>query len=185
VDAHVEVAGAFYPVPLRLIGEAVHVRWDSNLVRVSHGSAEVALHARIQPGHWAIAPGRDPGELVSTQRSHLDSLKRRCSDIGPELRCWAEAAYDARGIRTFKLLQGVLGLAKTHGRAQMLRAASLALEQRRFRYTSFKSLLAVPAPAEPDRQLITTHPVIRPMTQYSLAGFTGSAVSVSFAKVDL
>jgi transposase len=187
VDAHVEVGGAFYPVPLRLIGESVHVRWDSNLVRVSHGSAEVALHARIQPGHWAIAPGRDPGQLVSTQRSHLESLRRRCSDVGPELRSWADAAYEARGIRTFKLLQGVLGLAKTHSRAQMQRAARLALEQRRFRYASFKSLLAAPAPApaEPERQLTATHPVIRPMTQYSLAGFTGSAVPVSFAKVDL
>lgn len=39
VDAHVEVAGAFNPVPLRLIGEPVHVRWDSNLVRASHGWA--------------------------------------------------------------------------------------------------------------------------------------------------
>jgi transposase len=180
VDAHVEVAGGFYPVPLHLIGESVHVRWDSNLVRVSHESAEVAVHARVQPGYWAIAPGRDPAELVSTQRTHLDSLKRRCSDVGPEMRSWAEAAYEERGIRTFKLLQGVLGLAKTHTRAQMLRAAGSALSQRRFRYATFKSLLAAPAPAAPERELITEHPMIRPMEQYALAGFTASALPESY-----
>jgi transposase len=182
VDAHVEVAGAFYPVPLYLIGESVQVRWDRNLVRVSHESAEVALHARVQPGYWAIAPGRDPAELVSTQRTHLDSLKRRCSDIGPEMRSWAEAAYEARGIRTFKLLQGVLGLAKTHTRARMRRAAAAALAQRRFRYATFKSLLGAPAPAAPARELIATHPLIRPMEQYALAGFTASALPESRAR---
>src|SRR5919106_508449 len=180
VDAHVEVAGAFYPVPLHLIGASVHVRWDSNLVRVSHESAEVAVHARVQPGYWAIAPGRDPVELVSTQRTHLDSLKRRCSDVGPELRSWAEAAYEARGIRTFKLLQGVLGLAKTHTRAQMLRAAGIALAQRGFRYATFKRLLAAPVPTPPRRELITEHPMIRPMEQYALAGFTASALPESY-----
>jgi transposase len=184
VDAHVEVAGSFYPVPLHLIGESVHVRWDSNLVRVAHESVEVALHARIEPGHWAIAPGRDPAELVSTQRSHLDSLKRRCSDIGPEMRSWADAAYEARGIRTFKLLQGVLGLAKHHSRAQMLHAADRALTQRSFRYATFKSLLAAPAPAVRERTLISTHAVIRPMEQYTLAGFTGSALPESYHTQD-
>jgi transposase len=185
VDAHVEVAGAFYPVPLQLIGESVHVRWDSNLIRVSHQSTEVALHARVQPGRWAIAPGRDPAELVSTQRTHLDSLKRRCSDLGPEVRSWADAAYEERGIRTFKLLQGVLGLAKTHTRAQMRRAAGLALAQRHFRYAAFKSLLSAPAPALPERRLITKHPVIRPMEQYALAGFTASALPESYGGSEL
>jgi len=43
------------------------------------------------------------------------------------LRRWAEAAHQVRGIRSFKLLQGVLALARTHTRAQMLRAAHTAL----------------------------------------------------------
>jgi len=107
-------------------------------------------------------------------------LKRRCSDVGPELRSWAEAAYEARGIRTFKLLQGVLGLGKTHTRAQMLRAAGIALTQRGFRYATFKSLLAAPVTPTPERELITEHPMIRPMEQYALAGFTASALPESY-----
>jgi transposase len=171
VDAHVEVAGSFYPVPLRLVGESVHVRWDAHLVRVFHDDAEVALHVRVAPGRWALRPGRDPVELTSTQASHLQWLKRRCSEVGPELRRWAEAAYEARGIRTFKLLQGVLGLARTHTRSQMLRAATLATERSLFRYEAFKRLAAEPPPTAPARTLTTTDDAIRPMEQYTLADF--------------
>jgi len=175
VDGHVEVAGAFYPVPTRFIGEPVHVRWDEHLVRVFSEGVEVALHARIAPGRWALHPGHDPAELTSTQRAHLDWRKRSCSEVGPELRRWAEAAHEARGIRTFKLLQGVLALARKYTRAQVLRAAATALEQRCFRYEPFKRLCERPLPAVPERVLLAEHPAIRPLTQYALAGFLSEA----------
>ena len=180
IDAHVEVAGAFYPVPLRLTGESVQVRWTEHLVRVFHDDVEVAVHARVAPGHWALRPGHAAAELTSTQQSHLQWLKRRCGEIGPELRQWAEAAHQARGIRTFKLLQGVLSLAKKHTRAQMLHAASSALEQHRFRYEAFKHLAEAPI-TPPERELIAEHPVIRPMSQYSLTElFTLACLPESF-----
>src|SRR5215208_8078199 len=42
-DGHVEVGGAFYPVPLALLGQKVRVRWDAHLVRVFHGDTLVAV----------------------------------------------------------------------------------------------------------------------------------------------
>jgi len=171
IDAHVKVAGSFYPVPLGLVGEQVHVRWDEHLVRVFHHDTEVALHARVGPGRWALRPGHDPLELTSTQRSHLEWLKRRCGEVGPELRRWAEAAHEARGIRAFKLLQGVLRLADKHSRAQMLRAAQQALDQRLFRYAAFQRLAARPVPPAPRRTLMEHDPAIRPIKQYSMADF--------------
>jgi transposase len=171
VDAHIKVAGSFYPVPLRLVGEQVHVRWDAHLVRVFSEDEEVALHARVGPGRWALRPGHDPSELTSTQTSHLEWLKRRSSEVGPELRRWADAAHEERGIRALRLLQGVLRLADKHSRAQMRRAASDALEQRLFRYAAFQRLAARPAPPAPERVLTHTDPVIRPIEQYSMVDF--------------
>jgi transposase len=171
IDAHIKVAGSFYPVPLRLVGEQVHARWDAHLVRVFYEDEEVALHVRVGPGRWALRPGHDPLELTSTQLSHLEWLKRRCSEVGPELRLWAEAAHEERGIRAFKLLQGVLRLAEKHSRAQMLAAASEALRQRLFRYAAFQRLAARPAPLPPKRVLVEKDPAIRPMEQYSMADF--------------
>jgi hypothetical protein len=171
IDGHVEVAGSFYPVPSRWLRESVHVRWDEHLVRVFHAETEIAVHARVEPGRWAPRPGHLPAALHSTQLAHLDWLKHRCSEVGPELRRWAEAAHEERGIRTFKLLQGVLALAGKHSRAQMLRAATTALEQRSFRYATFQELVERPRPTPPERRLTSEHPAIRPMSQYSLDGF--------------
>jgi len=171
VDAHIKVVSSFYPVPLRLVGEQVHVRWDAHLVRIFYQDEEVALHARVGPGRWALRPGHDPSELTSTQASHLEWLKRRCTEVGPELRRWADAAHEERGIRAFRLLQGVLRLADKHSRAQMRRAAGEALEQRLFRYAAFQRLASRPVPPPPERVLTHTDPAIRPIEQYSMADF--------------
>ena len=48
-DGHVEVAGAFYPVSPRLLGQKVQVRWDDKLVRVYHSDALVASHPELRP----------------------------------------------------------------------------------------------------------------------------------------
>ena len=171
VDAHIKVVSSFYPVPLRLVGEQVHVRWDAHLVRIFYQDEEVALHARVGPGRWALRPGHDPSELTSTQASHLEWLKRRCTEVGPELRRWADAAHEERGIRAFRLLQGVLRLADKHSRAQMRRAAGEALEQRLFRYAAFQRLASRPVSPPPERVLTHTDPAIRPIEQYSMADF--------------
>lgn len=170
-DAHIKVAGSFYPAPLRLVGEQVHVRWDAHLVRIFYEDEEVALHVRVGPGRWALRPGHDPSELTSTQRSQLEWLKRRCGEVGPELGRWAEAAHEERGVRAMRLLQGVLRLADKHSRAQMRRAASEALRQRAFRYKAIQRLAAQPAPPPPERVLTHTDPAIRPIEQYSMADF--------------
>jgi hypothetical protein len=36
VNRHVEMASAFYPVLLALLGQRIRVQWDDNLVRVFH-----------------------------------------------------------------------------------------------------------------------------------------------------
>jgi hypothetical protein len=57
-DGHVEVAGAFYPVPLALLGQRVRVRWDAHLVRIFDGDTLVMVHARVAAG--VFAPRHSP-----------------------------------------------------------------------------------------------------------------------------
>src|SRR4029434_1301853 len=56
-DGHVEVAGAFYPVPLALLGQRVRVGWDAHLVRVFDGDTLVMVHARVAAGVFAPRAG--------------------------------------------------------------------------------------------------------------------------------
>jgi transposase len=64
-DCVIEVDGNAYSVPWRLIGESVRVTIAGGLLRVSHGAAEVAVHARragrcqriVDPTHFRGVAG--------------------------------------------------------------------------------------------------------------------------------
>lgn len=57
-DGHVEVDGAYYPVPAPLLGEVVRAQWDDHLVRVYHRDVLMIVHARVPAGHYARMPGQ-------------------------------------------------------------------------------------------------------------------------------
>jgi hypothetical protein len=128
----------------------------------------VAVHARVAPGRFAQRPGSSQLELTSTQCAFEAKLLGRCARIGPALHQWAEAAVQERGVRAYRLIQGVLGLTRRHPREQLLHAASQALDHRLFRYKDLQRLTAQAAPAAPARALTQEHESIRPLTQYRL-----------------
>ena len=165
-DGHVEVRGGFYPVPAHLLGKPVRVRWDRRLVRVYEGEIQVAVHTRVAAGQYAPRPG-GPCPETSSQKVWLQRLLGRCEQVGAELRCWAEAAHAERGVRALRLIQGALQLTRKHPREQVLRAARLAVQHRQFRLKALTRLIEQ-APRAIERSLLKDHPLIRPMTQYSL-----------------
>ncbi len=165
-DGHVEIRGAFYPVPAHLLGRPVRVRWDRRLVRVYDAEVQVAVHTRVPAGQYAPRSGA-PAAETSSQKAWLERLLGRCGQVGSELRQWAEAAHAERGVRAMRLIQGALALTRKHPRERVLRAARLALEHRQFRFKALRRL-AEQAPVPVQRSLLEEHPSIRPMTQYSL-----------------
>ena len=76
-DGHVEVGGAFYPVPLALLGQRVRVRWDAHLVRVFHGDTLVMVHARVAAG--VFAPRAGEAEASTRQQAFVDRLVGQCA----------------------------------------------------------------------------------------------------------
>ena len=167
-DGHVEVAGAFYPVPLALLGQRVHVRWDAHLVRVFHGETLVMVHVRVAAG--IFAPRAGEAEASTRQQAYVDRLVGQCERVGPALKQWAEAALAARGVRAIRLIQGVLGLTRRHARERVLAAVSEAHAHQHFRYQTIRQLVER-TPARPAPTLVTEDPAIRPMTQYTLEDF--------------
>ncbi|MBN1459859.1 MAG: IS21 family transposase [Armatimonadetes bacterium] len=167
-DGHVEVQGAFYPAPLHLLHEQVRVRWDGHLVRVYHGDVLVGVHRRLPPGKFARRPGGSLLETTSTQRAFAETLLGRCERVGPALLEWAQAAIAERGVRAYRLIQGVLRLTRSHPREQLLHAVAEALEHRLFRYKDIQRLTTVAPRLRPKRSLTEEHENIRPLTAYRL-----------------
>jgi transposase len=167
-DGHVEVGGAFYPVPLALLGRKVRVRWDARVVRVFDGDALAVVHARVREGSYAPRPGE--AEASTRQQAFIDRLVGQCERVGPALKDWADAALAARGVRAIRLIQGVLGLTRTHPRERVLAAVAEAQTHQHFRYQTIRQLVER-TPPRPRPALRTDDPAIRPMTQYTLEDF--------------
>jgi transposase len=167
-DGHVEVAGAYYPVPASLLGDGVRVQWDAHLVRVYHRDALVIVHARVPAGQYAPMPGQRSPETTTRQQAFLAQLLGRCERVGAPLSQWAEAALAERGVRAIRLIQGVLGLTRTHPREAVLRAATTALTHRLFRYKHLERLTRQSVPAQARVPLVSDDPSIRPLTAYTL-----------------
>jgi transposase len=167
-DGHVEVDGAFYPVPVHLLGVKVEVRWDARLIRVFHGETAVAVHARVRPGEFARRPGENSQEPTSSQRAYMAKLIGTCARVGPALQEWAEAAYVERGMRALRLVQGALHLVRKHPREAVLHAANKALAHRLFRYKDLRRLTEQADSVPQQRSLLDVHEAIRPMNEYRL-----------------
>ena len=167
-DGHVEVAGAFYPVPLALLGQRLRVRWDTRLVRVFHVDTLVAVHARVAAG--LFAPRAGEAEASTRQQAYVDRLVGQCARVGPALQQWANAALATRGVRAIRLIQGVLGLTRRHPRERILAAITEAHAHQHFRYQTIRQLVER-MPTRPTPTLATNDPAIRPMTQYTLEDF--------------
>ncbi len=167
-DGHVEVGGAFYPVPLALLGQKLRVRADAHLVRVFRDDTLVAVHRRVAAGVFAPRPGEP--EASRRQQAFVDRLVGQCERVGPALKQWADAALAARGVRAIRLIQGVLGLTRRHPRERVLTAITHAHAHQHFRYQTIRQLVER-TPAAPSRALASDDPTIRPMTQYTLEDF--------------
>jgi hypothetical protein len=166
-DGHVEVAGAFYPVPLHLMGVDVQVRWDARLIRVFHDEIAIAVHAPVTPGEFAPRGGGPRGPS-SSQQAFITKLLAQCARVGPQLAEWAEAAYAEREIRALRLIQGALGLLRKHPKEAVLGAAKTCLMHRLFRYRDLRRFTEMADKTTPQRRLTDVHDDIRPITQYRL-----------------
>ena len=167
-DGHVEIAGAFYPVPLALLGRRVRVQWDARLVRVFYADTLAAVHRTVSPGTYA--PQHTDREASTRQDVFVNRLLGQCEHVGPALRQWADAALAARGVRAIRLIQGVLQLTRRVPRERLLAAVTIAHTQQQFRYRTIRRL-AEASPRSASPTFIADDPAIRPMTHYTLEHF--------------
>jgi transposase len=168
-DGHVQIKGAFYPVPYNLIGRDVTVRFDDRLVKVLSDERIVAVHPRIAPGTYAPGGFGSQQELHPRQLSYQKWLFARVERIGPEALAWAKAAEQERGVRAYRLIQGLLSFCRRHPRERVNWACKVAHEARVYRYRTLSRLLGqAKEKSSGQLSLIQSHELIRPLSHYRL-----------------
>ena len=168
-DGHVEVDKAFYSVPPEYVGRRLWVRWDARLVRVfSDGWEQVAVHAKAEPGRFRTSAGHIPREKVSAVERGTDALLRQVARIGPHARDWSRALVQARGVEAVRVLVGLKALAGKHDSEAIERACQTALTYGAYRLRTIRQLLVRQASPQKQFDFLEEHPVIRPLSDYSL-----------------
>jgi transposase len=124
-DYHVEIAGHYYSVPSRLIGEQVEARITDSTIEIFAKGNRIASHvrSRLRNRHTTIRE-----HMPSAHRRHADwtpaRLLQEAAKIGPAAIALFEAILAAKPHpeQGFRSCLGILRLAKTYG-AQRLEAA--------------------------------------------------------------
>ncbi len=168
-DGHVEVDKAYYSAPPEYVGHRLWVRWDSRLVRLYNDRWEsLIVHAKTEPGRFRTAPQHIPQEKVSAVERGTDALLRQIAAIGPHTRQWAEAMTQVRGVEAVRALVGLKNLAGKHASAALEEACRVALSHGAYRLRTVRELLRRKGQAQQQFAFLEEHPIIRPLSDYSL-----------------
>ena len=161
---------AYYSVPPEYVTRRLWVRWDSRLVRVFNDRWEqVAVHAKAEPGRFRTTAEHIPQEKVSAVERGTDALLRQVAAIGPHTAEWAAAMLQARGVEGVRVLVGLKALAGRYETSALDCACEQALAHGAWRLRTIRALLQRGAAARQQQfGFLEAHPVIRPLSDYSL-----------------
>jgi len=93
-DFHVEVARSLYSLPAQWIGQYLHARADSELVKLFHGGQLVKTHPRQPPGGRSTDRADLPAERAGYAMRDLTVLIAVCAGHGPAIGIYAERLLD-------------------------------------------------------------------------------------------
>ena len=97
------------------------------------------------------------------------ALLRQIAAIGPFVRQWSEAMTQARGVEGVRVLVGLKALAAKHDATALDRACQTALGYGAYRLRTIRQLLKHTAAPQAQFEFLDEHPVIRPLSDYSLS----------------
>jgi transposase len=169
-DGHLEVDKSFYSAPAEYIGRRVWVRWDTRLVRVFNDQwRQIALHSKVEPGRFRTDSSHIPAEKVSGVERGANAILRQISTIGPQTKAWSELVIQSRGVQGVRVLVGLKALTRKHTSEELEQACGTAVSYGACRLKSIRNLLKRPASqTQQALSFIEEHPIIRPLSDYSL-----------------
>lgn len=139
-DSHIEVAGAYYPVPPKYMGRRVQVHFNSRWVKVFY-RGELIQHlgaigkGRFHPDRSCLPPNKD-----WHKESYLRYLFSRCSLIGSSVLEWAKRAEKHRQERAYRSIQGIVALSGKYAYSVINTACRRSIEHNVFSYHLVKQL---------------------------------------------
>ena len=128
-DQHFCIGGALYSMPEHLVGQKVHVRVDSHMVRVYDRGALVRTHPRQPKGGRRSDPADFSEHKMIYATRDVDALLRMAAEAGPAVSTYAQRLSEMPAPwRQMRAIYSLLGLVRRYGAAPVDRACAAALQ---------------------------------------------------------
>lgn len=171
-DSHIEISGAYYPIPPEYMGHAVTVHFNSKWIKVYNTKNELIQHlSTITKGRFHPDNSCLPEHKTRTQDQYLSYLFDRCKQIGPSVLDWAKSAEEHRKQRAYRAIQGVVALSKKYPENHINQACYQCINDLIFTYHIVKQRveqIQLNKKIQIEIQFSQENEIIRPPDEYKL-----------------
>ena len=136
------IAGSYYSVPFRYVGQTLDAHIGERVVQLFGGQDLVATHERSQqPGTWHTRLAHYPPDKAA----YLERTPARCREIaaqvGPATAQAVESLLSERPLDRLRSAQGILRLQESVGAPRLERACARAIHFGVVSYRQIKAIL--------------------------------------------
>lgn len=139
VDSHIEVAGAYYPIPPQYMGKQVTVHFNQQWVKVFYRNKLIQCLSTVAKGRFHPDRRCFPANKNFSQNKYVEYLFSQCENIGPAVIKWARLAEQERQQRAYRSIQGIVALAKKYPYATINQACQKSIDQNGLSYHVVKN----------------------------------------------
>jgi len=153
LDSHIEVKGAFYPIPPEYMGKQVNVHFNSAWVKVLFQGEVIQWLDTTRKGSFHADRSCLPENKSMDQNAWQKKLLQQCDITGSGMRLWADEAIAVRGLLAYRAINGVLHLKKKYPVRDLNKACNLACERGSFSYHLIRNYLEEGIMRQEEQQL--------------------------------
>lgn len=175
-DQHITIGKALYSVPEQYVGEQVHVRCDSSLVRIYFRRQLIKTHPTAPPGGRHTDDHDFPVEKQIYARRDVEALQKLADGVGPSTASYASQILEGPAPwQRMRAVYRLLGLARRYGAEAVEEACRRALELDVVDVTRIERMvkhgldgIAAPEPRPPSASNIISLRFARPDSHFAL-----------------
>lgn len=165
-DCHVVIAGSYYSVPYRYVGQTLDAYIGERVVELFQGQELVTTHPRsTERGRWHTRLEHYPPDKAAYLERTPDRCRQIAERIGPNTRQVVDTLLDERPLDHLRSVQALLRLEETVGTQRLEAACARAVHFGDARYRRIKEILN----AALDRDPLPDTPESPPARQYTFA----------------
>ena len=134
LDSHIEVHGAYYPIPPEYMGKHVDVHFNQDWVKAYYKGERIQWLSTVDKGRFHPDKRCLPENKALDRNGWQRRVLYQCNKIGPNVRTWADEAVKTRGLASYRAIQGVVALDNKYPDGVINQACAMAIDRQAFSY---------------------------------------------------